>query len=580
MAQEDNEIIEQIFALSSYTRSAPDSLLVLLNAIWSENEHRMTANEKVSFYNLRGLAYRAVGKFDASNETLWTAMQYLESMNDGDAVRQARILSNIAGGYLHAGNLQEAIDTFRQARIFADNYHDPEFLFTVYINKGITFLTMGKMDPAFYYTRLAVDVTKGDYRLKSRRALSLTNLGGLFLNFREYLQAEKSLRNAATIFEEQNDLVNLRTVYSNLSSALLALDRVDDALMYAQKSDSIAIAIGIPAIAMHQHYAHKGQAYLDANEYHSALEMFYRSLALRNKTHNAPMIADSRNQLSATYARLGDLDRALLYANDALSVAKEVGNHHFRLAVYRNLMFIYAARGDMSNFLATQKAEKALRDLFFSEQNSRAIQELRVQYETEQQNLLIAQKTEALRHKYTTIALVITIGLIMAILLTLTIFSQRRKVQNMTRIVQQYETIRKLKKETETAEKNLKINEIKKKLQPEIERLFREEKIYRRPKLSVDDVTKMLNTNQKYLSTALSEGYQKGFPEFVNTFRIDDAIEILQDLCKGGKYANYTMQAIGEEVGFSNRASFYNACKQIVGVAPLEYMEILNKQVS
>jgi YesN/AraC family two-component response regulator len=117
-----------------------------------------------------------------------------------------------------------------------------------------------------------------------------------------------------------------------------------------------------------------------------------------------------------------------------------------------------------------------------------------------------------------------------------------------------------------------------KKLLPDIERLFNKEKIYTQSGLTVDDVAKTLSTNRNYLSTALKECYQKKFPEFVNTFRVDDAIEMFKEQCEGGKYANYTIQAIGEEVGFIGKNTFHSAFKQTVGVTPSEYLKMLKEK--
>ena len=73
--------------------------------------------------------------------------------------------------------------------------------------------------------------------------------------------------------------------------------------------------------------------------------------------------------------------------------------------------------------------------------------------------------------------------------------------------------------------------------------------------------------------------YGKNFTGYVNTFRVEEAIEILkQQQEKGNKYANYTIQAIAEEVGFNGKSSFYLAFNQIIGVAPLEYINVLKAE--
>ena len=93
----------------------------------------------------------------------------------------------------------------------------------------------------------------------------------------------------------------------------------------------------------------------------------------------------------------------------------------------------------------------------------------------------------------------------------------------------------------------------------------------------MDDVAKMLNTNRQYLSIVINECYRTKFADFVKMFRVDAAIEIFKESCKGGKYANYTIQAIAEEVGFVGKNTFNTAFKAITGVTPTEYLRALKE---
>ena len=87
----------------------------------------------------------------------------------------------------------------------------------------------------------------------------------------------------------------------------------------------------------------------------------------------------------------------------------------------------------------------------------------------------------------------------------------------------------------------------------------------------------MLGTNNHRLSTLLNQEYRTPFNDFVNMYRISEAREVLRAQDEGGEYANYTIQAVAEMVGFRSLSSFYAAFRQAVGVTPTEYKEAVRK---
>ena len=46
----------------------------------------------------------------------------------------------------------------------------------------------------------------------------------------------------------------------------------------------------------------------------------------------------------------------------------------------------------------------------------------------------------------------------------------------------------------------------------------------------------MLQTNSKYLSNAINQNYQKNFSEYVNTWRVKDAMEMFKEREENGKF--------------------------------------------
>ena len=574
--EEDSDVIEKILKVGTLHQTAPDSAHIMLDAIWAENEYRMTNNEKVTFYNARGLAYMTARNFEAAEASLLNALQHIDNSN---LHRQAQVMMNAGNIRIQMGALQEALDMFRQARtLFDTDHNDTVLLVRLYLSKGQTFSLIGEVDSSLYYTQSALDIAvEKDNSLWEAQALM--NLSNIFRNLEQFSQVEETLQRAITILTEINDQRNLRVAYGNLSLALVKQNRIEEGLFYAQKANELAAAMGIPQTAMFAYYGHRGQIYLEEGSYRNSLAMFYQALELRAKLRDARGIATLENVLAAVYSRLGYFDQALLYAGRALNAAQENGVTRLEAEVQRNLIAIHAARGDMDGIRTAMEAEGKLRDKIFSEQNARALHEMQVRYEVRERELVIAQQKEAIRQQYIRNILLTIVIIVIIILFAVIVFFQRRKVQNITHIVQQYEALAKLKKESDLEKTAKKANDASEKLLQDLLHLFESEKIYRRQGLDLAAVTEMLNSNRSYLSYAISQSKHKNFTEFVNSYRIEEAVELIKEQDKGGKYASYTIQAIAEMVGFNSPSSFYAAFKQVVGVTPMEYkksMKILN----
>lgn len=105
-----------------------------------------------------------------------------------------------------------------------------------------------------------------------------------------------------------------------------------------------------------------------------------------------------------------------------------------------------------------------------------------------------------------------------------------------------------------------KIDEIIEKL----EKLMKEEKVYLDPDLSLNSLAQKLNTNRTYLVTAIKKKYHKNFLNFINEYRIKEAILIISS----DNISNLNMTGIANKCGYNNRVTFAKIFKQITGVSP------------
>ena len=104
-------------------------------------------------------------------------------------------------------------------------------------------------------------------------------------------------------------------------------------------------------------------------------------------------------------------------------------------------------------------------------------------------------------------------------------------------------------------------------LQRKIQQKIVFEKKYRDKSYTAKMLAEELETNTRYIAATLSMRYNTNFNNYINKYRINDAISMLTNK----RYAEMNMEEIGLIVGFSNRQSFYTAFKEITGVSPKVY---------
>jgi len=98
-----------------------------------------------------------------------------------------------------------------------------------------------------------------------------------------------------------------------------------------------------------------------------------------------------------------------------------------------------------------------------------------------------------------------------------------------------------------------------------------EEKPFLNPSLTIQDVSAAIEIPVRDLSLLINHKLQQHFYDFVNTYRIENAMEILKDDAK----SKVTILEILYEVGFNSKSSFNTAFKKHTGNTPTLYRKQL-----
>lgn len=100
-----------------------------------------------------------------------------------------------------------------------------------------------------------------------------------------------------------------------------------------------------------------------------------------------------------------------------------------------------------------------------------------------------------------------------------------------------------------------------------IDTFIKTEKVYLNPNISLQSLSEALNLSEGYISQTINKNAKFNFNDYINHLRINDSKIMLKDK----QYDNYTIHAIGLEVGFNSKSSFYSAFKKFTEQTPTGY---------
>ncbi|RZK09860.1 MAG: AraC family transcriptional regulator, partial [Flavobacterium sp.] len=107
-----------------------------------------------------------------------------------------------------------------------------------------------------------------------------------------------------------------------------------------------------------------------------------------------------------------------------------------------------------------------------------------------------------------------------------------------------------------------------------LEKLLQEQALYKDPNLKLNDLSKKINISGHQLSQLLNDNLGKSFSTYINEYRINEACKMIIN------QPNLTLEAIGYEVGFNAKSTFYTTFKKLKHTTPMLYKEQAEKSTN
>lgn len=395
--------------------------------------------------------------------------------------------------------------------------------------------------------------------------ITLFNRIGLVHN--ELDKNDKALEVFEKAYRYAKDFKNvesLSSVYNNLGVAHQGLGNLDQAIAYYLKGLDLAEKKHFQ-MDKARFLSNLGEVYLHKEDLPNAFKYLYESLRISKESNISKGVLYNYRSLAKAYLEVKNfsesqkcLDSALKYSKyliepkmeaDVMMIYSDLFERKFD---YKNALNFYKAGDSIDKILKREDARKALSDL-----------EMKYQSELKDQDLEKIQLAFDKNKAENTVLRVGVGGGIVVFGMILIFMSYRNQTLKKLyeRNIELLQTVKYYKISPEVTDEREQLKIIFDKLLE----LLTSDKIFTNPLLGIKDVAEMLNTNEKYVSSAISKYANMNYSNFINFYRINEAKDLINEMELNN--FNEIMQASG----FNSRTTFYNAFKNFTGLSPTQF---------
>ena len=490
--------------------------------------------------------------------------------------------------------------------------------------KAVGFFETNRTDSALYYFELQIKVSpNADNEQRIRSVTAYNRIGNIYTNMGDYRSAYKNLIDGLVICDEYGLEQPASRIYTSIGNIYYYFGKYDTAKNYYLK----ALAMCKDRSIIDGYYNNAGMALTATGQMDSAIYFLSKASALCRKSDNnrsspvynsvatyyrAKECNDSAyhyyslslesagkhkqvryqiqnlSDLSSFFLEGGNIGDALACLNASDSLAINHGMLNFLAS--NNLIHanIEEARGNTPASLHYLRRYTALSDSISSADIFGDISLVQRTYETAKtdrqiEDLIVKQRIrDIIIYIALGFVIIITVGLLL-------IWRQKRSLHAAyTMLLDKNMEIINLKEVKHAApfsalaEGSLvqaqhdSADRTHDALFRKIEETMADKDLICDPDFSVTKLAAHINSNQTYISQAITAATGKNFRTYLNEYRIQEA----QLIFSSPEAARFTIETVALKVGFKSRNTFYNAFKEFVGVTPNFYLKSMQKRLN
>ncbi|WP_346882323.1 helix-turn-helix domain-containing protein [uncultured Algibacter sp.] len=379
------------------------------------------------------------------------------------------------------------------------------------------------------------------------------------------------------------------SAYICLSNNYETFKDYENVLFYANKAKIIGEQTHNESV-LSTAYNAMSDTYISKKEYKKAITTSLASLKLKYLQKSTKKRASALLNAGHGYFGINELDKAILYFNEAKQIAKDKELLEIQMYSHKYLAKIYELKGDFETSYTEQKLYTQTKDFIQRDKKDAAVVDLNNEISKRDNEIKKTKQTLLFTIKNKK-QLIIWGSIFCAVLLIVLAFyiKQKRIIQKQEHklkaqyaiLEQSFETLETKSKENVlsiskdhkpklSAYKNSSLTEAKRiEYKEHILSYMQQEKPYLDGSISQSELAKKLNLSTHHFSEILNFTFEQNFYNFINSYRVLEA----KNLIKNPEYKDAKMIAITFDSGFKSKTSFNRVFKIYTGLTPSQYRQ-------
>jgi signal transduction histidine kinase len=353
---------------------------------------------------------------------------------------------NQIGKFYIDNNATKAIEYFEKAKAIA-------------AKEGLTLKMANNFYSIGYCYLMKVDFEKSLYNYQQsekyyeqlKDSIRLTNallsIGNIYADYKKDAKTAEYFKKAERLALAMNDSLNLSNVYDGTGTAYDRAGKLDSALFFLQKSYDIAIQLNDSNYAMNS-LSNIGLTLKHLHRDKEAIGCFEKVLEYFERRDFAGYRKGILfNNIGATYAQLGDYEKALQAFNKSLQYGNETDGTTLKMENYRNMADMFGSMKRYKEQADYLTRYYHLKDSLFNLETQNRVTELESDYQLAKKDAELAKGETELGRQKSQRNLFIVLAIAAVVLLAALWFFFKRIKKSNTILTEKNEQINQQKNE-------------------------------------------------------------------------------------------------------------------------------------
>lgn len=413
---------------------------------------------------------------------------------------------------------------------------------------------------------------------KAHLSLIYKNIGNVYCMFKDYGKGFDYYKKAYQIRPKNDNELTFR-ILANLFGVCINRKDLEGAKKYRQ----LLFAAPRPNLPIDQFFLSFSTALMASQEarYAESNKILVNLADFCNRNKLPPTyICSAYAELYSNYQNLGDIDQAKHYISLCIDHAERKKMLHYIPETLRDMAQIQRKTGNATLAQQYERQYLSLMDSIYNSQRFNVVKNQQFMYEvdkTDKEITRLHQEEEIHRQNARLYQLLFLVSILAIVLVSMLLFYVVRQKRDLEASYRKLYDIN--RSHVETGEKkapratNLLKEDQKQLLLDGIRRVMEETDEYCQPEFTVATLAKLIDSNERYVSMVVNDHFGKSFTEVLNDYRIKKACERLTT--NNAKYAQLTIAAIGQSVGYKSQTTFVKQFRKCTGLTPSVYQKFV-----